>query len=103
MTQVPKQVYTVLGLQAPKFQIFTAKFTSPCLDPFFQKVLISPKILPFWLHLNRPLISSMIMSDIAFELACGACCTCSRNDISRAACMLSYYSRHNKTIGYARK
>jgi len=26
MTRVPKQVYTVLGLQGPKFQIFTAKF-----------------------------------------------------------------------------
>jgi hypothetical protein len=35
MTRIPKQVYTVLGLQDPKFQIFTAKFTSPCLDPFF--------------------------------------------------------------------
>jgi len=25
MTRVPKQVYIVLGLQGPKFQIFTAK------------------------------------------------------------------------------
>ena len=55
MTRVPKKVYTVLGLQRPKFQIFIAKFTSPCLDPFFQKVLISPKVLAVWLHLNRPL------------------------------------------------
>jgi len=29
MTRVPKQVYTVLELQGPKFQIFTAKFTNP--------------------------------------------------------------------------
>jgi hypothetical protein len=29
MTRVPKQVYTVLELQGPKFQIFTAKFYKP--------------------------------------------------------------------------
>jgi hypothetical protein len=37
MTWVPKQVYTVLGLQGPKFQIFTAKFYKPLFRSILSK------------------------------------------------------------------
>ena len=37
MTRVPKQVYTVLGLQGPKFQIFTAKFYKPLFRSILSK------------------------------------------------------------------
>jgi len=37
MTRVPKQVYTVLGLQGPKFQIFMAKFYKPLFRSILPK------------------------------------------------------------------
>ena len=37
MTRVPKQAYTVLGLQGPKFQIFTAKFYKPLFRSILPK------------------------------------------------------------------
>jgi hypothetical protein len=54
MTRVPKQVYIVLGLKGPKFQIFTAKFYKSLFRSIL--VLISPKVLAVWLHLNRSLV-----------------------------------------------
>jgi len=37
MTRVSKQVFTVLGLQGPKFQIFTAKFYKPLFRSILPK------------------------------------------------------------------
>jgi len=37
MTRVPKQVYTVLELKGPKFQIFRAKFTNPLFRSILPK------------------------------------------------------------------
>ena len=65
MIWVPKQVYTVLGLQGSKS--LQPSFTSPCFDPFFQKVLISSKVLAVWLHLNRPQVACSHASNNATE------------------------------------
>ena len=40
--------------KVPNSKSLHPSFTNLCLDPFFQKMLISPKVLAVWLHLNRP-------------------------------------------------
>ena len=37
MTRVPKQIYTVLELESPKFQIFIAKFYKPLFRSILTK------------------------------------------------------------------